>query len=436
MYFGRMSGVTVRIPARFQHVINPRILQLRHPRMKIENEGPYACYMNESSIGGNEATLLGIPAQVQVDYPPDPVTSVTCISDNFESMICSWCPAELPSKLTKWILEWRVGSASGDCSGYFNLNQCSCEFCGTPCPSGDTGRFMRYLTYQMNFTVEESELGSVRSSFRVRTMPKIVRPRKVQDLMAETTGSTSMRVAWRHPIHLHPSWFPLVYELSYKADWPDEDLVVMQVGNDTSVQLTGLWPATNYHLSVRCRPLSGQYWSNSTSVRIKTPEDAPSAPPNMLMGSFRTHSCRPERENCRSVTVFWQPIKPKYSSGVLQGYEVTCRRVHDGNFQEVNVDLLSLSETFTGLDVDQHYVIKVVGYNMVGRSPPAIINLPPSNHSELQSQATRGAPISTSAFNHENPVLKPFSCFTTHAILSIPHCFSSLSCVHMFHSMK
>ena len=52
-----------------------------------------------------------------------------------------------------------------------------------------------------------------------------VRPRKVQDLMAETTGSTSMRVAWRHPIHLHPSWFPLVYELSYKADWPDEDLV-------------------------------------------------------------------------------------------------------------------------------------------------------------------------------------------------------------------
>ena len=67
MYFGRMSGVTVRIPAQFQHVINPRILQLRHPRMKIENEGPYACYMNESSIGGNEATLLGIPAQVQVD---------------------------------------------------------------------------------------------------------------------------------------------------------------------------------------------------------------------------------------------------------------------------------------------------------------------------------------------------------------------------------
>ena len=75
---------------------------------------------------------------------------------------------------------------------------------------------------------------------------------------------------------------------------------------------------------------------------------------------------------------------------MLQGYEVTCRRVHDNNFQEVNVDLLSLSETFTDLDVDQQYVIEVVGYNRVGRSPPAIINLPPSNRSELQSQATRG----------------------------------------------
>ncbi|KAI0228399.1 hypothetical protein LSAT2_021137 [Lamellibrachia satsuma] len=238
MYFGRMSdsGQPAKIPDRLQHVLGPRILQLRIPGMKKTNADTYSCYINETSVGGSATAMPAVPATVQVDFRPDPVTSVTCISDNFESMTCSWCPEVMPSTLTKWTLDWRIGSASawstctipfnakgqrrcsctwlstgldsqplisagafkpfsvyelrvttksrflaqpfraesksGNHSGYFNAKQCSYDFCGVPCPNGGATTFMRYLPYQMNFTVQDL-FGTVHSTVTVRTMPRI-----------------------------------------------------------------------------------------------------------------------------------------------------------------------------------------------------------------------------------------------------------------------
>lgn len=63
-------------------------------------------------------------------------------------------------------------SKSGNHSGYFNAKQCSYDFCGVPCPNGGATTFMRYLPYQMNFTVQDL-FGTVHSTVTVRTMPRI-----------------------------------------------------------------------------------------------------------------------------------------------------------------------------------------------------------------------------------------------------------------------
>jgi len=46
---------------------------------------------------------------VSISEPPAPVTNVSCVADNFESMNCSWCPEHIPTTTTKWFMDWSAG---------------------------------------------------------------------------------------------------------------------------------------------------------------------------------------------------------------------------------------------------------------------------------------------------------------------------------------
>ncbi|KAI0230772.1 hypothetical protein LSAT2_018870 [Lamellibrachia satsuma] len=95
-------------PGTIERVLNSKTRQTRIPAMQKNDSGLYYCYLNATSIGGREDTSQSM-AFVSVNDPPDPITNVSCVIDNFESMTCTWCPQEMPQHYTIWKLEWSVG---------------------------------------------------------------------------------------------------------------------------------------------------------------------------------------------------------------------------------------------------------------------------------------------------------------------------------------
>ncbi|XP_048588601.1 Down syndrome cell adhesion molecule-like protein 1 isoform X2 [Nematostella vectensis] len=85
------------------------------------------------------------------------------------------------------------------------------------------------------------------------------------------------------------------------------------LGSSTFYRLTGLKPATTYHVRVYARNAIGTSQPGG-SIRVLTKEDAPSLPPKVLNITAVSST---------EVLVTWEPPPPEHCNGVIRGYYVS-----------------------------------------------------------------------------------------------------------------
>ncbi|KAI0231352.1 hypothetical protein LSAT2_018285, partial [Lamellibrachia satsuma] len=385
-------------PGTIERVLSNKTRQTRIPAMQKNDSGLYYCYLNATSIGGREDTSQSM-AFVSVNGtaywsiitildlvdlfnndPPDPVTNVSCVIDNFEWMTCTWCPQEKPQHYTMWRLLWSVGSVSRICDRA--LGSCTCRFCRTTCDGGQQNTFFQNVSYVMNFT-SRSDFGEAQSVAVVRTSQHIVKLRRLPHLEAESYTSRSIQLNWTQPEGFDPDRFDVIYEIQYEGQWDNEPKATLEVGNHLTYMLTNLHPYTLYNVSTRCRLNASHFWSDPLTTQVTTAEEAPSISPTIPPGSFRIQPCSRDNDSCRNVTVFLQSVMKEYRNGVILRYRVSFHRVHNLTSSVLWVNASLLSATLTGLDSGHGYIICVEACNSAGRSPAAVVSITDTKHLPL-----------------------------------------------------
>lgn len=102
LYFEKVINKTHTdtISRTYLTILSPTEVKLEMPAVSVDQSGYYYCVLNQTAlVAGND---------VRVGFEPKPVENFECVSENLESMTCSWCPAEKNHSVI-WELHWRVG---------------------------------------------------------------------------------------------------------------------------------------------------------------------------------------------------------------------------------------------------------------------------------------------------------------------------------------
>ncbi|XP_029308826.1 receptor-type tyrosine-protein phosphatase F isoform X2 [Cottoperca gobio] len=185
-----------------------------------------------------------------------------------------------------------------------------------------------------------------------------------QDVHLVSVSSTSLKVSWVAPPADSRHGTIVRYTVSYQA-MAGEDTErheVMGIGEDaSSYLLESLEKWTEYQVWVRAHTDVGP-GPESASVRIRTKEDVPGAPPRKL---------EVEAINSTTIRVTWKPPLQGKQHGQIRGYQVIFSRLENGEPRgQPNIMDVALPEAqeaiIAGLHSETTYSVTVAAYTTKG----------------------------------------------------------------------
>lgn len=347
------------IPDKYVRVVDNYTAQLSMPNVTMDDSGSYKCLFNTSS----ELKIVCYNL-VQIGYSPLNVTDFSCMSPNWQNLVCTFTSPNNTIR-PKYELEYmRASEARGNCTLKRNRTRYTCIITNESTPLY-TPAAPRYT-----FVLKASnKLGSSKFRFTVDHFSRVV-PNPPVNLMVTTLNSTVINISWSRPKEL--KFFPvgLTCHLHYLSQWDKPDLWNTVTGINNNSVILNVIPFTEYHIKVKCRSATASdddgLWSHEVSIPYTTISDIPGQPPLLVPGSFQD---KPSLDS-RTISIFWQTIPPYERKGSDFTYKAIGSLLSKSGVKRT----ISPQETkenyavFDDLDQETEYAFEIYSVNKQGRS--------------------------------------------------------------------
>ncbi|XP_012282204.1 uncharacterized protein LOC105700688 [Orussus abietinus] len=290
-------------------------------------EDMYYCKlrMNNGHNKQHEAVCLN---KVVIGFKPREPQNFSCVSHNWENMICSWDPVQ-NYVTTRFTLVFKLPGRAGGRKLY-------------PCPKENqrplppntclwdtsTNPIYRqpyeYYTFILNV---ENVLGNISVSYKIHHFAHVI-PAKPANLSVVNKTSDSALLHWSIPFPMQNFPPGLHHRVTYQNQWDHQKTwQIINITNDIHMHkryfnLTNLkYANTVYDVRVFMKSalaIGEDKWSQFSDVTFRTPPRLPGLPPKTDIGSFEIT----ENSANRDVYVYWQAIPPYQENGDNFKYQI------------------------------------------------------------------------------------------------------------------
>lgn len=297
-------------------------LTLRRPPL---SESMFYCQMRTGDADQRHVAVC--LNKVVIGLPPQRPKNFTCISENWQNMICSWQPVK-NHVYTRFTLMFRLSGRTGG----RKLFPCPKDFPRSLPPntcmwSEATDPIYRQPYDRYTFVLyAENVLGNASYTFKVNHYANVI-PAKPQNLTVLNKTLDSAMLYWTIPFPLETFPPGVYHRIMYENQWDGQN--TWKVINITTkshkhkkyYNLTGLeYANTVYDVRVLLKSAvaSEDKWGDFSHVTFRTPPRLPGRPPRTDVGSFEIA----ENNVNRDIYLYWQAIPAYLENGDSFKYQI------------------------------------------------------------------------------------------------------------------
>ncbi|CAH1965200.1 unnamed protein product [Acanthoscelides obtectus] len=317
LYFERNNDL---VPKEEIEIINSTSIRLHVQRHPMVKKDMYYCLFNDTRNRKEEKLVC--MNTVIVGVPPQNVTDFSCISRNYEDLVCTWTPPENYVN-TSYNLSYTLKGRAG------RLNPHRCP--NLEYEKGDPPKMHCFWNISTNPQYRQAHPAfdftlTMWNVFNMTTQVfpfdhfKNVRPNAPEKLTANATSPHSILLSWKIPSSLNI--FPpgvhhrILYQCQhYEKKWQFGGLITNISNKSPVYELKNLKYAhalCDIRVSIRSAEATEErMWSDNATVTARTESDIPDGPPDSTYGSFEIVS----HDLTRHVYIYWKQIKEEQKNG-------------------------------------------------------------------------------------------------------------------------
>ncbi|XP_065075262.1 cytokine receptor-like isoform X2 [Ochlerotatus camptorhynchus] len=307
---------------------------------------------------------------IPVARPPPAIkpSDFKCISHNRKFLTCEFKRQNSCRFPTNYKLSMNRLGLLNDCELNDNVSMLSFDSRSETCMFSAGHKNISFLVDSENI------VGKTETTIIVNHYD-IVRPSAPTSLQVPFVNSTSIQATWDLSIML----------LNLDREIEFEFLMISKYGNNTSFknmtfekgvpmvhQFNDLHAFTSYELKIRARVVpksvrnyEDEYWSDGSSVRIRTKACRPYQAPRTAPGTYRFK----ERSNkLATVEVYWELVPEYLHNGPGFGYDVFAVSESGQRFNASHPVNPNGVATFQNIKANERYTVHLSSYNHEGRS--------------------------------------------------------------------
>ncbi|XP_065559068.1 cytokine receptor-like isoform X2 [Artemia franciscana] len=283
----------------------------------------------KSSIVTKERTVC--MRYVYVGLPPSNVTDFKCISENLDSLTCTWVTTPNPIKANYDLYYKSEGKMIYHCPNNTRFNIGSVYGC-----KWTLGTFPIYAVNAplLSFTLNISNaLGNLTQNLGELDHFAYVRPAPVEEMEVTALGPRLAQVSFSIPVNMYSLPKGLVFKVVYKIIEPWLPTPFIKEVNtesvdpslkEVSISVALPHPNLHYEFEVSSRSFTANeslsyLWSDVESSMVRAHPAVPESPPNVTIGSFELIK---QSYGKRGVFIYWQKLEEKFKNGDGFHYEV------------------------------------------------------------------------------------------------------------------
>lgn len=260
------------VPQSRTRMVDSRSAEVVLDSAKVSDSGFYYCYV------ANPDPVLVCNMHLEVGSAPSPIgqENMSCISEDYENLTCTWHAPDLNTRTTYTLSESLGPGRVADCP--IRLSENSCRWTSHSHPA--YRMFARRLKLMLTIT---NRYGSISEPFYINHF-EIIRPGRPADVSIVDVTSTSVSLAWKkhHGFDFgdgKPEEDRAIPRLEYEVrvfQLPTRNLTSSLRTESNELRIPSLTPYTAYEFSVRCKTTEAkgeQMWSVPAVVSIATKAD-------------------------------------------------------------------------------------------------------------------------------------------------------------------
>ncbi|XP_064097090.1 cytokine receptor-like [Macrobrachium nipponense] len=335
---------------------------------------------------------------VLVGHSPLDVANFSCISYNWEELICRWDvpfnPAQTGNRYRPVLFSggrYLTNCGNGRSCQYSNLSGTQCCYWNKTDGYQPGNRNLSLIFYIKDvFSSIDFEFHHSIDDLAV------VLPDSAEELKLTVTANTTLTISWRIPSSL--TGFPagLLCRIDYRiidarcnysvhCSWrlgSEERCSCENCRKELQVEFPGL----KYEFRVRLRSAAAAKgtldgdgsWSNAADSSIEIPPQRPWAAPAIIAGSFQVKE-NPYDPELRWVTLSWQPLHFTQFNGRHFRYAIKVSGIGSVG-SEMKVLTEDTFVTFPNMSRNMKYRIEIKSVNSAGESDKSVLYIPESTN--------------------------------------------------------
>lgn len=269
---------------------------------------------------------------VFVSLPPRKIIDFQCISENFETLNCSWIsPDNIETKYDVFYSDFR-----GTLQGQTDKNNSKRRYCLW---SSETHPPYRWDEKKFTILINSSnKLGSATEIKNITDHFSIVKPAAVKNLSKVNVGPHYVELQWEVHENLVRKYFgeyeyKIICDLIETSNDSTHIKTVQHYSNNlsrnnkvVSFNLTDLpYAHMQYRVRVYMKPdkASEKFWSKPSEIYVNTSSEIPRRPPDVASGSF--HQIIFEKH--RLIQIYWKELEEYEEAGANFSYNI-CIYTH------------------------------------------------------------------------------------------------------------
>ncbi|XP_046745303.1 cytokine receptor-like [Diprion similis] len=354
-------------------VINETTIVLHVEKPEPSND-MYYCKLrvNNGYEPRYEAVCLN---KVTIGFKPEKPLNFTCVSQNWENLICTWVPA--PNHVTtRFSLGYQLPGRAGGRSTFNCPESNSDQLLPPNTCMWDALTDPSYRMVHENFKFllrAENLLGTNLFTYQFHHWANVI-PAKPVGLSIVRKTSSSALLHWNIPYPMGAFPPGLYHKVSYQSEWDDPkkwETKYIKTGScdeEKYFDLSDL-PYANAAYNVRVFSKSAlavdeDKWSLSSDLKFRTAATLPGQSPKTILGTFETVVKRSSRD----VYVYWQAIPSYLENGDNFTYEVYTVE-EDGKLVNLKPDEITKTYAmFKEISLNSDFKFQIVAMNCMGVS--------------------------------------------------------------------
>ncbi|KAI4493704.1 hypothetical protein M0804_001880 [Polistes exclamans] len=308
--------------------------------------------------------------KVVIGFKPKEPENFTCISHNWENLICSWDPVK-NFVTTRFTLLFKLPGRAGGrklfpCPKQNKPNTCLWDASTNPI-------YRQPYEYYLFILNIENMLGNFNVSYKFHHFAHVI-PAKPANLSVVNKTEKSAMLHWSVPFPMQNFPPGLHHRITYQNQWEnEEDWKVINITNDIHAakryyNLTELnYSNTGYDIRVYMKSalaVGEDKWSEFSGITFRTPAELPALPPRTDIGSFEIA----ENTLYRDIYLYWQTIPSHLENGKNFRYQIYSVEENGRKVELLPNETTKTYAKYKGINLYSTYRFELVSMNLVGMS--------------------------------------------------------------------